>query len=787
MKKIYPFLALAVMVSIFTWYGLTHSGGKPEAVITQASQASQAASVYRTQTIPCPVALPSETEGKTVTCGVLTVPENYEQPNGRQVEITYARFHSTSLSPLPDPVFYLSGGPGGSAVTDLDGLSRVAFAPYRQTRDLVMFDQRGTQFSSALGCAPTAFALEKLGNQFEQYVKKIADNNPLTNDRTIAQYAVCAQVLQKHGFDLSQFNTPNNARDAVNLAAALGYKQINLYGISYGTYLAMAIARDYPTVVRSVVLDSTATPNVNKYTEAGQRNVTPVFNLLQDCAAEPACNQAYPNLPARLNALLEKLAQQPIPLPTAESVPNPAGAPPPETSITLQSFANNVPHWISIPPFTGYLPLMIAELEQGKTTTYEQALSGQLSQSAPQSEGLSVVEHYRTLAANFEIQAQDLLTQQATIAQESRPSTQWVNQVKTQLQTLPEAEQNLAIANFYGVGYEENRGRDRKTLLDSIAEIFPTQTAQPLQAALQAMPDAEIRHIYELLTDNINQVSPVDRGGMMGANFSFDCREHVSWSSVTDAEALNRSLPLPLLAQASFGENLEFIATCQHWPVKPADPRERQIVKMNVPTLVLQGRYDAATSTDRGKRAMEWLNNGTYVEFPSLGHGVISNPCARDIAITFINRPEIAPNTSCTAELKPKFLIGSPAASTQPAPAATPTQPEIAISPAATGQNATSASPSATTAQSTRCETAGYVAQISWQGSQPRMTFTRKPSEVLVNNAPTTVKANPDASTTYSTADPLPTFARVFSDRTCFVQVLGSNGTVSLEENGRTQ
>ena len=298
MKKIYPFLALAVMVSIFTWYGLTHSGGKPEAVITQASQASQAASVYRTQTIPCPVALPSETEGKTVTCGVLTVPENYEQPNGRQVEITYARFHSTSLSPLPDPVFYLSGGPGGSAVTDLDGLSRVAFAPYRQTRDLVMFDQRGTQFSSALGCAPTAFALEKLGNQFEQYVKKIADNNPLTNDRTIAQYAVCAQVLQKHGFDLNQFNTPNNARDAVNLAAALGYKQINLYGISYGTYLAMAIARDYPTVVRSVVLDSTATPNVNKYTEAGQRNVTPVFNLLQDCAAEPACNQAYPNLPA---------------------------------------------------------------------------------------------------------------------------------------------------------------------------------------------------------------------------------------------------------------------------------------------------------------------------------------------------------------------------------------------------------------------------------------------------------------------------------------------------------
>ncbi|HEY9824183.1 MAG TPA: alpha/beta fold hydrolase [Stenomitos sp.] len=654
----YRSLGLAVIAAPFTWVGLTQAEVKPKTAIAQASPFPP---LYRTQTIPCPVPLPLETEGKTVTCGVLTVPENYEQPKGRQVEITYARFYSTSLSPLPDPIFYLEGGPGGSAVSLLDVYSRVIFAPHRQTRDVVFFDQRGTQFSSSLGCAATAFALDKLGNQFDQYVKKLADNNPLTDDRTIAQYAVCAQVLQKNGFDLSQFNTPNNARDTVNLAAALGYKQINLYGISYGTYLAMAIARNYPTIVRSVVLDSTATPHINKYTEAGKRVVTPVVNLLQDCAADSACSQAYPNLQARLNALLEKLAKQPIPLPTANPAATPAGAAPPtEASITLKRFAENVPGWLNLQPtFANYLPLMIAELERGNTTIYEQALSGQLFQSDPKPEGLPVIEQYRKLVKNFNLKVEDLLKKRATTVQAKRPSTQWVNQVKTRLKALPEPQQNRAIANFYGAGYDANRGRDRKTLLDLIAEIFPTQTAQPLRAELQAMAEPEIRHIYELLTDNINQVSPVDQGAMAGMHMSFDCREHVSWSSQVETEAVNRSLPLPLLAQATYGEELEQLAICKHWPGKPADPRERQIVKINVPTLVMQGRYDAQTTTDRGKRALEWLSNGTYIEFPSLGHGVTLKPCGRDIGIAFINRPEVAPNPSCTASLKPKFVLPS--------------------------------------------------------------------------------------------------------------------------------
>lgn len=65
-------------------------------------------------------------------------------------------------------------------------------------------------------------------------------------------------------------------------------------------------------------------------------------------------------------------------------------------------------------------------------------------------------------------------------------------------------------------------------------------------------------------------------------HMSFNCREQVAWSSQADIDAVNRSLPLPLLAQAIYGDLLEQLAICKHWPVKPTDPRERQILKSKV-------------------------------------------------------------------------------------------------------------------------------------------------------------------------------------------------------------
>jgi carboxypeptidase C (cathepsin A) len=106
------------------------------AVSLLAQARATAQTPYPTTEIPCPypAALVGEVYGETYTCGFLTVPENYDQPNGRQIELSYAVFYSQSLSPAPDPVIYLHGGPGGGSLIGLDDLSN-RFAAQRRIRD----------------------------------------------------------------------------------------------------------------------------------------------------------------------------------------------------------------------------------------------------------------------------------------------------------------------------------------------------------------------------------------------------------------------------------------------------------------------------------------------------------------------------------------------------------------------------------------------------------------------------------------------------------------------------
>ena len=67
--------------------------------------------------------------------------------------------------------------------------------------------------------------------------------------------------------DLMAYNTASNAADINDLRLALGYDQVNLWGGSYGTRLALGVMRDYPEGLRSVVLDSVYPPDVDLYME----------------------------------------------------------------------------------------------------------------------------------------------------------------------------------------------------------------------------------------------------------------------------------------------------------------------------------------------------------------------------------------------------------------------------------------------------------------------------------------------------------------------------------------
>jgi pimeloyl-ACP methyl ester carboxylesterase len=659
----YPLLLLTGAFAPLAVYLPAEAETRPPVLIAQTT--------YPTTEIPCPEGVPpGEIEGETITCGILTVPENYDEPDGRQIDITYAVLHSHSLSPAPDPVIDLRGGPGGTIVGEFMEVRAQLYDSLRRTRDVVLFDQRGTKYSNELLCGPTQFVLlgpletvlgeediEAIGRGFERF-QPMFPEVPVDKVNYYAVMGICAEVLEAHGVDLSQYNSPNNAQDTVNLAIALGYDDINLYGISYGTYLAQQIMRDHPDRLRSVVLDSTVTAHVNKYEISLRASDVVLFNLIDECTADVDCAAAYPDLRERTIALVNSLAENPIPL--ASPVPHPAPGNPtpidridPDAFIGLLALLNK-----QAPQVAPYVPLLVHELEQGITTTFAGLASGDLLAPEAATSLPDPVAEFQLQAEDLRVQAEELLRAEAALAQTQRPASQWVQRVRDQIATLPEAEQFVETANFYGIGYQSGKPRNRETLLAYVNETFEGDLAQALTADVNALSEVEVRHVYEIVSAFWGNVIPLEAKVATGMFRSFDCREGVAFSDRAATEAVVAELAMPALAADEYVSAIDSYNICQVWPVEPAPAREHTLLESDIPTLVLQGRYDTQTNSEEGRRATEGLSNGRYVEFSSAGHMVFQfSDCAKDIGVAFINNPGGELNTSCTEALVPEFVL----------------------------------------------------------------------------------------------------------------------------------
>lgn len=114
--------------------------------------ASVAQTLDSVESVLCPNVVAqtvTEVEGETFACGVVRVPADYDDPEGRQIELMYGVLRSTSLSPATDPVIYLHGGPGGGELASMTNVLAERLATLRTRRDIFIFDQRGSGFSPA--------------------------------------------------------------------------------------------------------------------------------------------------------------------------------------------------------------------------------------------------------------------------------------------------------------------------------------------------------------------------------------------------------------------------------------------------------------------------------------------------------------------------------------------------------------------------------------------------------------------------------------------------------------
>jgi pimeloyl-ACP methyl ester carboxylesterase len=241
----------------------------------------------------CPFSLGAGlVQGKNVQCGSLSVPDDHTQPGGTTIRLAVAIFKTASAHPKPDPVIYLQGGPGGPLVEALGpSLTAASLAAWPADRDLILLDQRGTGDSQPQLSCPELTTAAQAG--------------------FVAAMRACHDRLVRLGVNLNDYTTLQSAADVHDLVGALGYRQVNLYSISYGTRLALTIMRLFPSDLRSVVLDSIFPPQANLFTElapAAQRGFNALF---RGCAASAACNSTYPHLQAVFAQEIAELNRHP--------------------------------------------------------------------------------------------------------------------------------------------------------------------------------------------------------------------------------------------------------------------------------------------------------------------------------------------------------------------------------------------------------------------------------------------------------------------------------------------
>lgn len=235
-------------------------------------------------------------------CGYLIVPENRSNPQSRMIKVAFAVLKAIGANPQPDPLVYLTGGPGASGI---DNSWEVWETPSLKNRDLILVDPRGVGYSQPKMDCPSNLAPDaSTQNQ--------APTTEESNARDIQWSKTCRDSLVSQGFDLTAYNSLSNANDLDDLRQALGYAKWNLYGVSYGTRTALVTVRTFPDGIRSVILDSVLPPQVDRIGGDLTSAASSFSAVFSACKADPTCNQDYPDLDKKFYELVKKLDQQPM-------------------------------------------------------------------------------------------------------------------------------------------------------------------------------------------------------------------------------------------------------------------------------------------------------------------------------------------------------------------------------------------------------------------------------------------------------------------------------------------
>lgn len=292
---------------------------------------------------PCELKAPDAFTGPEGECATVTVPVNHAEPDGASIQLRLARIPARAATPLPDPIVFLAGGPGQSAV---ESWSQIAGA-YHQLladRQVYLLDQRGTGGSHPLRCQlpdpldPTAGSPD--AGQLRQ------------------QASDCLAGID---VDVRHFGTRDYLADLELVRERLGVAQWNLVGGSYGTRVALSYVQAHPQALRSVVLDGVVPQQVALGQDHGPNLETALAAQFARCHADAACAETFNDLDQTLAALRQRYRQ----VPTTVLVRDPRSHRALEVPLNHDTLAGVVRLYAYAPETAALLPLLLNQALEG--------------------------------------------------------------------------------------------------------------------------------------------------------------------------------------------------------------------------------------------------------------------------------------------------------------------------------------------------------------------------------------------------------------------------------------
>lgn len=226
-------------------------------------------------------------------CASIEVPLDPSAKDSDKLTLSIARIPARRRSSRTDAFTLIAGGPGQSALESFPAVA-FAFRHIMRDRDVILIDQRGTGSSSRLDCPA---APDSLGLEFDvdtESIEKLAKE--------------CLDSLDN---DPRLFSTSVAVQDLEHVRESLGISQWNLYGISYGTRVALHYLRRYPDAVRTLTLDAVVPPDVALGPEIGPLAQRALDLIFKRCSDDQGCANAFTDLDTATLALLDKLDTEP--------------------------------------------------------------------------------------------------------------------------------------------------------------------------------------------------------------------------------------------------------------------------------------------------------------------------------------------------------------------------------------------------------------------------------------------------------------------------------------------